>query len=384
MFKVSIDIESAMVNLESVLRSGYVNEGKEVTQFSKLLSDDLGVKNLVLMNSCTSALTVAYRLAGVNIGTEVISSPMTCVATNTPITNLGAKIKWCDIFPDTGNINVDRLESLISDRTRAIVYVNWAGNPAELEKIWDIGRKYGIKVIQDAAHAYGATWKDQSVAEYADFTCYSFQAIKHLSCGDGGALVCKEDADFLLARKLKWFGYDREATKDTNGEWKGQRWDADIELGEVGYKFNMNNIAAAIGISGLQTVRDKVNAHRQNAEVYIESFSKNSFLTPLEIPKEALSSYWAFTALINSRYTKLRDELIVRLNEAGIGAGLIHLPNDIYSAFSESRCDLPGVREFERRQISFPCGWWISVEESKLIAEEVKRIMFEMTKNYDG
>ena len=136
MFKVSVDVDLAMSKIESVLKSGYINEGIEVSKFQRELAANLGVSNLVLMNSCTSALTVAYKLSGVGPGDEVISSPMTCIATNTPIVNLGGKIVWCDINPYTGNINPDRIEELITPRTKAIVYVDWAGNPAEIERIW--------------------------------------------------------------------------------------------------------------------------------------------------------------------------------------------------------------------------------------------------------
>jgi perosamine synthetase len=378
MFKVSVDVDLAMSKIESVLKSGYINEGIEVSKFQRELAANLGVSNLVLMNSCTSALTVAYKLSGVGPGDEVISSPMTCIATNTPIVNLGGKIVWCDINPYTGNINPDRIEELITPRTKAIVYVDWAGNPAEIERIWEIGKRRGIKVIQDAAHAFGALWKGNSIAHFADFTCFSFQAIKHLSCGDGGALVCHDIQDHLLARKLKWFGYDRESTKDEKGEWKGQRWDADILRGEVGYKFNMNNIAAAIGLSGLARVNEVISAHRLNAKIYIEEFLDYAKLRILDVPADAVSSYWTFTALIETKDSEIRDSAIVALNEIGIGAGLVHLPNDIYSAFDESRSFLPGVREFESRQISLPCGWWIKPEEVRGIARETRRIIDQL------
>jgi perosamine synthetase len=381
MFKVSIDTELAMLEIESVLRSGYVNEGVEVSKFQHQLSLNLDVPNLVLMNSCTSALTVAYKLSGVGPGDEVISSPMTCIATNTPVVNLGGKLVWCDINPITGNLDPDQLEELITPRTKAIVYVDWAGNPADLEKIWEIGKRRGVKVIQDAAHAFGALWNNKSIAHFADFTCFSFQAIKHLSCGDGGALVCYDDHDYLLARKLKWFGYDRESTKDEKGEWKGQRWDADILMGEVGYKFNMNNIAAAIGLAGLTRIKEVISAHRLNASIYAEEFSGRSSLRLLEIPANAVSSFWTYTLLIETKDSENRDSVILALNKIGIGAGLVHLPNDIYSAFKESKKSLPGVREFEAKQISLPCGWWIKPDEIRWIAGETKRIVDQLVKN---
>jgi perosamine synthetase len=375
MFKVAIDEESALQNLRSVFESGYVNEGIQVTEFQEGLKKHLGVNSLVVMNSCTSALTVAYKLAGVGPGTEVISSPMTCIATNTPIINLGGKIVWCDINPLTGNIDPTKIEDLITPNTKAIVYVDWAGNPAELDTIWEIGRRHEVKVIQDAAHAYGATWKGKSVSNFADYTCFSFQAIKHLSSADGGALVCNDSVDLKLARKLKWFGYDRESTKDERGEWKGQRWDADIETGEVGFKFNMNNVVAAIGLSSLKSVDSILYKHRRNASIFNEIFDHSKLIKPLSFSPHATSSYWAYTLLIDVETKMQRDAIIMDLNNIGIGAGLIHLPNDGYSAFKDFATDLPGLRDFEKNQLSLPCGWWLSEDDIRYIAHETLRLV---------
>lgn len=366
MFKVHVPVDEAVENIREVLTSGFINEGMQVTQFQKALSDYLHVKNLVVMNAGTSALTIAYKLAGVEPGTEVISSPMTCIATNTPIDNLGAKIVWADVEPETGSIDPKDIERKITSKTRAIVYVDWAGNPCDLEAIDAIGKKHGIKVIQDAAHAFGATWKGCPVSDFSDFTCYSFQAIKHLSSGDGGALIARDEKDYLLARKLKWFGYDREATKDEKGEWKGQRWSADVEPGEVGYKFNMNNISAAIGLAQMNHIDRILAAHRSNAAVLEKAFASSNLIRPVKLPSGAQSSYWVFTCVTDSSVD--RDALMEKLNAEGIAAGLVHLSNDIYSAFKPYAADLPGVKAFGDRQMSLPCGWWLSNDDCAHIA----------------
>jgi dTDP-4-amino-4,6-dideoxygalactose transaminase len=153
MFKVAIDGESALQNLRSVFESGYVNEGIQVTEFQEGLKKHLGVNSLVVINSCTSTLTVAYKLAGVGPGTEVISSPMTCIATNTPVINLIRKIVRSEINPLTGNTNPTKIEEFIIPNTKTIVYVDWAGNPANPDTIWEIGNRYKVKVIQDASYA---------------------------------------------------------------------------------------------------------------------------------------------------------------------------------------------------------------------------------------
>jgi len=295
---------------------------------------------------------------------------MTCVATNTPIINLGAKPIWVDIEAHTGSISTRDLELKINEKTKAIIIVDWAGTPCNLEEIQRISKKFSIKVIQDAAHAFGAKWNKKAISQFTDFTCYSFQAIKHFTTGDGGALITNSDSDFSLAKKLKWFGYDRDQVKDEKGEWKGQRWDADILPGEVGYKFNMNNISAAIGLSNLPNIDSVLAKHRNNAKTYLEIFNNSKLIKPLTIPDLALSSYWVFTVLIELSEQK-RNWILEKLNNEGIGAGLVHLPNNNYSCFEESNSLLIQTELFASTQISLPCGWWLESKDIEYIANQL-------------
>ena len=370
MFKVHMDVEGALGQLRTVLESGFINEGEQVSAFQRAVARFLGVESLVLTNSCTSALTLALKLCGVGPGSEVVTTPMTCVATNTPIDNLGGTVVWADIDPETASIDAGDVERKLTPATRAIMCVAWAGTPCDLDALDALARRRGIPLIHDAAHAFGATWRGRPLSDFADFTCYSFQAIKHLSCGDGGALVCRDAEPFVLARKLKWFGYDRDVHKDQRGEWKGQRWDADIEPGEIGYKYNMNNIAAAIGLSQMPHLQRILDQHRRNGAAYHHAFRGSSIIRPLQVPEGAVSSYWVYSTLIVDE-TVDRDRLLEALNAEGIAAGLVHLPNDLYSAFGKYGAELPGVRRFADRQISLPCGWWLSEGDCVEIAARV-------------
>jgi perosamine synthetase len=370
MFQVHMDVEAALTELRSVLESGFVNEGVQVTALQNAVADFLGAEQLVLTNSCTSALTLALRLCGVGPGTEVITTPMTCIATNTPIENLGGSVVWADIDPHTASIDPADIERKITSRTKAVMCVAWAGTPCDLDVLDALCKRRKIPLIQDAAHAFGATWRGRPLSDFADYTCYSFQAIKHLSCGDGGAIICRDPEQFALARKLKWFGYDRDAHKDEKGDWKGQRWNADIEPGEVGYKFHMNNVSAAIGLSQMPHIERILADHRRNAAVYDEAFRNSRSIRPLNVPDGAVSSYWVYTTLVADEAVD-RDRLLEQLNDEGIAAGLVHLPNDIYSAFKKYDADLPGVRRFADRQISLPCGWWLSAADCSHVAARV-------------
>lgn len=301
-FKVHIDKEAALKELDVVLGSGFLNEGEQVTRLTKAMSDYLQHDHVVLLNSGTSALTLALKLAGVRNGDTVLATSMTCVASNTPIYASGARIVWIDINRETGNIDTEKLEEYMCYgnmvNVRALLCVDWAGFPCDLDRIMTLCDKYGIKFIQDAAHAFGATYNGRHVCHTAHFTCYSLQAIKHITCGDGGILVCKDEADFKRAKKLKWFGIDREATKDAKGEWKGQRWEVDIE--ESGFKYHMNNISAAIGLSQLPYIENIVETHRYNADSYNLIFEHHPDVRPLKLPSTPCNpSYWVYTALLN-------------------------------------------------------------------------------------
>lgn len=363
LFKVYTNERNILANLSPVLSSGFLNEGVSVTAFKDLLSDYFQQDNIVPLNSCTSALTLALKLSGVDSDSEVITTSMTCVASNTPIHSLGAKVVWADIDHRTGNISVDDVRRKITNKTKAVLCVDWAGLPCELNELHALCKSHGIKLIQDAAHAFGAMYQGKSICHFSDFTCYSFQAIKHLTCGDGGALVCLDKGDFDRAKRLKWFGIDREATKDENGEWKGQRWDTDIV--EAGYKFHMNNISASIGISNMSGCISNLDIHRKNAQKYSEHFSDLNFICPLEYPKDSNPSHWVYTAILHKDID--RDALLEKLNNRGINAGLVHTPNHYYTCFSDSLCDLPETEYFHCHQISLPCGWWMDEDDVSFI-----------------
>jgi len=367
LFKVHVDIPEALKGIEKVLESGFINEGDQVTEF--LNGMRVWVDGYpVLMNACTSALETALHLLDLKDGDEIITTSMTCIATNTPIKNSLAKIVWADINSKTGTLDPESVEAAITDNTRAIMCMNWGGYPCDLKALREICDRYNLKLIQDSAHSFGARYQRKFVDHFADYTCFSFQAIKHLTTGDGGMLVCKDEKDAHRANSLKWFGIDREATKDEQGSWKGQAWDFDVL--EAGFKYNMNNLSAAIGITQLRKIRSIISVHRRNASIY------NEILDPaigrLQYPKDAYPTCWVHTILTpEGTSVEDRDNIIKQLNDDGIQAGLVHVPNHYYSCFKDEYVDLPETDKFYESQISLPCGWWLEKSEIVKIANKV-------------
>ncbi len=364
LFKVHMP-KSVTISLKKVLFSGFVNEGVQVTGFEDKLKGFLNNPFTIAVNSCTSAITLALKIAGVGPGTEVISSPMTCVATNTPISNLFAKPVWCDIDPFVGNIDPEQIEKKISKKTRAILFVDWIGIPADLDRIKAIGKKYNIKVIEDCAQGFGAIYKGQMVGKISDFTCFSFQAIKHINTGDGGALSFSNQSDYNIGKRLKWFGIDREATKDSAGNWRGSRWDCVIP--EAGFKFHMNNIDAAIGLEQMKHAERILKIHRRNAEYFMENLRCVDGITLPRINYNVSPAWWVFML-----FAGRRDDLSRKLSEHGIHSSLLHVRNDVYDCFKESKTKLPGVNQFQESELCIPCGWWVSLEDVKYIVKVIK------------
>ena len=251
LFKVYM-AESAIEKTSQVLRSGFIGQGPVVEEFEKHLKDSFSYDHLVTLNSATSAEHLALHLLknptphfpGIQAGDEILTTPMTCTATNWPILANGFNIKWVDIDPETLNMDLDDLARKITPKTKAIMIVHWGGYPVDLDRLNAICAQAGMindykpAIIEDCAHAMGSVYKKKLIGTSGNFCTLSLQAIKHVTAGDGGILFTPRDF-YRRAKLLRWYGIDRE------GDRKDFRCEANIP--EWGYKFHMNDINAGIG-----------------------------------------------------------------------------------------------------------------------------------------
>lgn len=382
LFKVFMP-ESVMPSLRETLLGGYIGQGPKVKEFEDALRAWLATPYVLALNSGTSALHLALRLAGVDYGDSVISTPMTCTATNTPIRAAGARILWADIDPWTGNMDPESVKKLLKDLKgaclpRAVLCVHWGGYPCDMEALDAItseARTYvgAPVVIEDAAHAFGAMYDGKPIGEPRSygFTCFSFQAIKLLTTVDGGALCCSLRDVYERGKLLRWYGIDREQPRDDF------RCEADIP--EWGYKFHMNDVAATIGLEQMKYIEANLRATRQNAFYYRLVFEDMKRIKLLRYEEhvdadKACGSFWLFTMRV-----KERDAFTRHMTDKGIAVSRVHARNDKHSMFSQFQRDLPGVDEFDREQISIPVGWWLTPEDVAYIVEAVKQ--FETQKS---
>lgn len=364
LFKVNIP-DSVNEVLKPVFESGYIANGQMVREFETLLNNYIGNQNLVTTNSGTSSLTLSLLMAGVTPGDEVIASPMTCLATNMPILSLNARPVWCDINPKTGNIDPKGIEKLVSEKTKAILYVHWAGDVGEIDEINEISEKYKIKVIEDAADAFGAEYQDKKLGNtQTDFVCFSFQATKHITTGEGGAISFANPDDVELANQLKYYGICRPTFRDEYGE-----INPESDITNAGFKFYMNNIAAAIGIEQMQRIETIISRHRENGNYYVENLKEFSGLEILERKSHTKSSFWVFSMLVDRR-----DDFLRAMDTRGIRVSRLHMRNDTYSVFKTqtTNVELPGVDEFSKRFACIPCGWWVKDEDREYIVDSIR------------
>lgn len=350
--------------VSQTLSSGQLAQGPRVDEFEEHLRSCLRIDHradLVTVNSGTSALDLAIELAGVHKGNYVISTPMTCVATNIALARMKANILWADVDPRTGLILTESIEAIlrsIHTIPRAIITVDWAGASCDYDSIRSICED--IPIIEDAAHAFGASYKNKSLANAGgDYVAWSFQAIKHLTTGDGGCLrVPIECAD--RARRLRWFGYDRTQNVDF-------RTAQDLE--ELGFKYHMNDVAATIGISNLSGIEGVLKSHRANAVALTKMLSGHVPEKSIPMASEE-SSWWLYTIRC-----KQRAEMVAHLKSKGIQSSPVHRRNDEYTAVkacSQWIVPHPGLDEFSSTELAIPVGWWLNEESLARVADAVK------------
>ncbi|MBI2873250.1 MAG: DegT/DnrJ/EryC1/StrS family aminotransferase [Chloroflexi bacterium] len=343
-FKPCYDEEEVQAVAE-VLRSGWIGLGPRTRQFEHAFAGYVEAPFAVATNSATAALHLALKVANVE-GHEVITTPMTFVSTNHAILYNNGIPVFADIEPDTLNVDVRSVEELLSPRTRAIVVVHYGGHACDMDAIMELARLRGIPVIEDAAHACGAQYKGKRIGGLGNLTCFSFHAVKNLATGDGGMITCTDPQVAERLDHLRWVGISKDTWRRA-GEETRYSWFYGVE--DVGFKYHMNDIAAALGLVQLAKL-DRTNARRREIVArYNQGFAGLEWLeTPVEKPY-AHSSWHNYVVK-----AERRDELIQFLGERGISAGMHYYPNHLYEIYEPYRRPLPVTDRVWRRLVTLP------------------------------
>jgi len=354
--------DKSKILANKVLDSTFISAGKMADLFENMLAERLEISKPVSVNSGTSALHLALAVAGVGPGDEVILPAQTFIATGFVILMLGAKPIFADIQLHTGNIDPASIRNKITEKTKAIIPVHWAGYPCDLDEINLIAKEHNLIVIEDAAHALGAIYKSKPIGSISDFTCFSFQAIKHITSGDGGAICSLNDFNYYQLKRRRWFDIDRDNSKpDILGE---RIYDAE----NVGYKYHMNDLAAAIAIGNLENFSETQKRIEYISNYYSNELSNVTGVSLLNYNKDRKSAFWLFTILVEERIN-----FIKALKDKNIPSSVVHLRIDKNSVFGGVKEDLVNQKIFDEKQVSIPIHASLTDEDINQIIDVIKK-----------
>jgi len=336
--------------LEKTLNTTWIGQGPRVEKFEKKFGQKFGFKYCISVNSGTSALELAYHLLDIKKNDEIVSTALTCSATNIPLLRRKAKIIFCDIEKETLNADPLDIKKKLSKKTKAIVVTSLGGIPVS-EKVFKLAKRKRIPVVIDACQALGVPEKR------GNYVAYSFQALKHFSAGDGGMLILRNKKEYDRAKLLRWFGLNRERKLRSGWQSYKQR-KIILSVSEAGYKFHMNDIMATLGLVGLKESDKLLSFRKRIAEYYKEN---------IDLPCIAGGSYWLFAVLVNDR-----DHFSKFLYENGIATNLVHIRNDAVNIFGK-RQNLLNMNDIEKKYLYIPLHAKMSMEDAEYIVKTIKK-----------
>ena len=360
--------KNAKKSVSKVLSTRWIGQGPLVDIFEKKFSNQFSDgMPVIAVGSGTDALHLAYLLCDIKKGDEIICPVFTCTATNIPLLYLDAKIKFADIDPDTLNISIKSVEKLITKKTKAIVFVNYGGILNNLDKLKKIAEKNKLFLIQDAAQSLGAKYRNKSITKYSDFTIFSFQAIKHITSGDGGALVVKNKSLEKIGKRLRWFGIDRPKKQ-------GGTWENDIK--EVGYKYQLTDLGACLLLDSMKEYKF-IKSHRNSIyKTYLKNIIQNKKIKCVQsLDKNAKEVMWLFTII-----SPFKDILQKKLREKNIETNQVHFRNDRYSIFKKfsKNKNFKNMDNIQDKYLVLPLHTKMTINDAKRVSYEINKIIKEV------
>jgi perosamine synthetase len=352
-------------NVEKVFATNWLGMGSFVYEFEKQIERYLGVKYAIAVNTGTTAIHIALSGIGISRGDEVIVPSLTFAGSVQPIVNLGAKPVFCEVNPDTLNIDVADAKKRITKKTRAMVIVHYGGMACDMEKILAIGKRYNIHIVEDAAHAFGSSYKGKKMGSFGDIACFSFDPIKNLTCGEGGCVTTNSARLAGILRKKRLLGI----SKDTWMRYKNKRsWF--YEIVTEGYRYHMSNINAAIGLAQFGKLEKFIVKKKRIVKEY-DNFFKN--VEGIELLRRDYAETAPFNYTIKIK--KNRDRFIQYMAKNGISVGINYIPNHIQPFFKRFKKRLPVTEKVWKEIVSLPLYHDMRKQDLEKIKYLVKRFM---------
>jgi dTDP-4-amino-4,6-dideoxygalactose transaminase len=354
------------------MRSGWLTMGKKTFEFEAAIAEYTGADYAIAVNSCTAALHLSLIAAGIKPGDEVITSPYTFAATGNVIVHTGAKPVFADIDPDTYNIDPLKVAYSITPHTKAIIPVHYGGQPCEMAALMEIAEDNNLIIIEDAAHAIGASYRGKKIGNSEHATCFSFYATKNITTGEGGAVTTNDSKFADKIRKLRLHGI----SKDAWNRYGGGSWKYDIE--ECGWKYNTTDIQAAIGIHQITKVDMFGSLRKKYAELYTEHF-KN--IPGIQVPaiSDNGNEFHLYPLLVPKEW---RDLLITKLSEHGVFCSVHFIPLHLHSFYQRNYefkyGDFPVCESVYEREVSLPIYPKMTDDDVLYVIESVKECLEEL------
>ncbi|HEY0704007.1 MAG TPA: DegT/DnrJ/EryC1/StrS family aminotransferase [Candidatus Acidoferrales bacterium] len=371
-------IEDAEVRaVLEVLQSGWLTTGPRVKEFESAFARFVGAGHSLAVNSCTAALHLALAAIGLQEGDEVIVPTMTFAASGEVILYFKARPVLVDCLPDSFHLDPAQIERAITSRTRAILPVHYSGYPCDMDQILEIARRHKLKVIEDAAHALPAQYKGKYVGTLGDITCFSFYATKTLTTGEGGMATTDNEEYAERMRVLSLHGISRDAWKrySAEGSWR-------YEILEAGYKYNLTDLQAAIGLAQLAKCLDMRDARARIAALYDSELSALPAFDTFKAPADVEHAWHLYVILVNTDALRIgRDRVIEELKLRGIGTSVHFIPLHLHPLYQNRlgyfAGQFPNAETHFERAISLPIYPGMTPDETGRVAEALREITHE-------
>jgi len=357
------------------MKSGWLGTGPKVARFENDFRLYKRAEHAVAVSSCTAALHLSLLAAGIGKGDEVITTAMTFCATVNAIIHAGATPVLADVDPITMNIDPQQVVAKITARTRAIIPVHFAGRPCDMDALMDIAKRYELKVIEDCAHAIEAEYKDRKIGTFGQFGCFSFYVTKNIITGEGGMVLTRREEDAARVKSLALHGMSKDAWKRFSDE--GYKH---YKVVECGFKYNMMDLQAALGIHQLRRVEPYWRRRQEIWQRYNEAFAE----LPIELPTNPASStrhaYHLYMVMIDEVRTRVvRDAFLDAMTAHNIGVGVHYLsiPEHPYyqQTFGWKPEDYPNAMRIGRLTVSLPMSVKLSPEDVEDVIDAVKMVL---------
>lgn len=333
------------------LKSGWITTGPKTKRFERMFSEYVSSKYAVALSSCTAGLHLALLAIGVSEGDEIITTPYTFAATSNVIIHSSAIPVFVDIDEETLNINPDKIEEKITERTKAIMPVHIGGRPCYMDKIMEIARRHNLYVIEDAAHAVGTIYKETKIGSIGDLTSFSFHAVKNMTTAEGGMITTDNEEWARFIRVNSLHGMNKDAWQ-RKGSWF-------YEIVSAGYKYNMTDIQASIGIHQLEKIERFIELRKKYASIYTEKLGDIEEIETLSPYEYGRNTYHLYVIKIKpDRMRITRDKFIRALREENISTNVHYIPIHLHPYYRErfgyKKGDYPSAERVYERAISLP------------------------------